>query len=94
MIALCNIHPWMRGYVLLRANPYMAKTDANGRFLIRNLPVGEHRFQFWHERTGYLSKVQIGSRSTDARGRLKLKIKPAMNYLTPAHPPTKMFHHQ
>ncbi|MEM6798199.1 MAG: hypothetical protein AAF589_01670, partial [Planctomycetota bacterium] len=52
----CNIHPFMRGYLLVRDDPYMTVTDADGSFAIENLPAGEHQFQFWHE-TGYLKDV-------------------------------------
>lgn len=53
--ATCNIHPWMRAYVLPRDNPYTAVTDADGNFTIKNLPAGEKlEFQVWHEKAGYL----------------------------------------
>ena len=71
----CSIHPWMRGYVLLRSNPYMAKTDANGRFNIKHLPVGKHVFRIWHERSGYLRNVQIGATTADGKGRLSVHIR-------------------
>ena len=64
----------MRGYVLLRSNPYMAKSDVNGRLEITNLPAGRHRFQLWHERAGYLRKMPFGSGTTDAKGRVTLTI--------------------
>jgi hypothetical protein len=52
----CNIHPYLRSYILPRDNPYVAITDdLDGRFEIRNLPAGEHQFQVWHERIGYLA---------------------------------------
>ncbi|HEY1064772.1 MAG TPA: carboxypeptidase regulatory-like domain-containing protein, partial [Pirellulales bacterium] len=50
----CAIHPWMKGYVLPRANPYVTTTNAKGEFEIANLPAGQHQFQVWHERAGYL----------------------------------------
>ena len=77
----CVIHPWMRGYLLLRDNPYMAKSDADGRFRIENLPVGEHEFQLWHERAGYLRDVAVGATTADRRGRLTVTIEPAENDL-------------
>ncbi len=50
----CNIHPWMKGYILPRDNPYFAITKADGSFEIKNLPAGELEFQAWHEKGGYL----------------------------------------
>ncbi|MEM8865955.1 MAG: hypothetical protein AAGF31_10475 [Planctomycetota bacterium] len=74
----CNIHPFMRGYVLVRDDPYMAVTGEDGLFEIQNLPAGEHQFQFWHE-SGYLKDVAFGPVSaeplaTDRRGRVRLTI--------------------
>ncbi|HEY1064771.1 MAG TPA: hypothetical protein VGE52_01620 [Pirellulales bacterium] len=50
----CAIHPWMKGYVLPRATPYVAVTNAQGEFEIADLPAGQHQFRVWHERAGYL----------------------------------------
>jgi len=51
----CNIHPWMKAYVLPRDNPYVAVSGADGSFEIKNLPVGELEFQAWQEKSGYLN---------------------------------------
>lgn len=77
----CVIHPWMRAYVLVRSNPYMACSDADGRFAIRNLPAGKHSFRLWHERTGYLKNTRVGSLQTDSRGRLTIMIHKGNNEL-------------
>ena len=37
-------------------HPYAAVTDKEGKFTIPNLPVGEHEFRVWHERSGYLDR--------------------------------------
>ncbi len=50
----CNIHPWMKGYVVIRKNPYVAVTGKDGKFEIKNLPAGELEFQLWQEKVGYL----------------------------------------
>ena len=81
----------MRGYVLIRSNPYMAKTDRDGRFAIENLPVGQHTFRLWHERAGYLRNVRIGSHTTDSKGRLSVAIVKGRNELADAQLPTNMF---
>src|SRR5262249_29159519 len=49
-----NIHPWMRGWLLARPDPYTALSAADGTFTIRNLPTGQLDFRVWHERTGYV----------------------------------------
>jgi hypothetical protein len=81
----CNIHPWMTGYLVLRDEPYMAKTDENGKFLIENVPAGTHSFQFWHERCGYLQEVRFvahgGETTTDKHGKADLSIRAGNNDL-------------
>jgi RNA polymerase sigma factor (sigma-70 family) len=47
-----NIHPWMRGYLLVRPDPYTAVSSPDGTFAIRKLPVGKLEFRAWHERSG------------------------------------------
>ncbi|MEM6330652.1 MAG: hypothetical protein AAF790_10430 [Planctomycetota bacterium] len=69
----CNIHPFMRGYLLVRDDPYMAVTGERGAFEIAKLPAGEHRFQLWHE-TGYLKGVATPAGGADRRGRVRLTI--------------------
>lgn len=50
----CDIHPWMSAYWMVCDHPYVAVTDADGRFRIENLPAGTHVFRVWHERSGYV----------------------------------------
>ena len=51
----CNIHPWMKAYLVLREHPYVVATGADGSFVMKNLPEGaELEFQVWHEKSGYL----------------------------------------
>lgn len=52
----CDIHPWMRGYWIVNDHPYATVTDKDGKFEIKDLPVGEHEFKVWHERPGYAYK--------------------------------------
>jgi beta-lactamase regulating signal transducer with metallopeptidase domain len=51
-----NMHSWQKAWLLALDHPFAAITDAEGRFEIRDLPAGEHRFIVWHERRGYLDK--------------------------------------
>ena len=45
----CTIHGWMTGYVRIFDHPYYAVTDAEGKFEIKNAPVGKYRIVYWHE---------------------------------------------
>ena len=71
----CNVHPWMKAYLLIRDNPYMAVTDAKGNFEIKNLPAGKHEFVFWHEAKGNIRNLKLGDSKTDRKGRAKITIK-------------------
>jgi plastocyanin len=73
MPVVCNIHPWMKGYILAIDHPYAAVTGEDGAFEIKDIPAGQHEFQFWHE-SGYLKNVALKGGTTDTRGRAKLKI--------------------
>jgi plastocyanin len=71
----CNIHPWMKAWVVIRDNPYAAVSKPDGSFEIKNLPAGELEFQFWHEKAGYLGEATVGGKAEKmAKGRKKLKV--------------------
>ncbi|MDZ4656651.1 MAG: hypothetical protein SH868_03630 [Bythopirellula sp.] len=70
----CNIHPWMKGYVVVRDDPYVAISNDKGEFEIKNISVGQHEFVFWHEGKGNMKNLALKAGKTDRRGRAKLKI--------------------
>ena len=81
----------MQGFVLLRSNPYMAKSDHNGRFRINNLPTGKHVFRVWHERLGYLRSVRLGQHVTDPTGRVTITIERGLNQWKTAYLSSELF---
>jgi len=72
----CNIHPWMKGYIVPRENPYVAISGADGSFELANLPSGTLEFQVWQEKAGYLE-----AKSDWSRGRFEMTIRPGDNDL-------------
>jgi Carboxypeptidase regulatory-like domain len=48
----CNIHPWMRAFLFVFADPYFAVTTKTGAFELKNLPPGTYTIEAWHERFG------------------------------------------
>ena len=71
----CNIHPWMKAWVLVRPNPYAAVSQADGSFEIPGVPAGEVELQFWHEKAGYLGEMTIGGKAEKAsKGRMKVNV--------------------
>lgn len=71
----CDIHKWMDSVILIRDNPYVAITDANGKFKIENIPAGDWKFQFWHKKGGYLKQIEIEGFDVSRRGVIELSIK-------------------
>ena len=46
---LCNVHPEMSGYVVVVPTPYLAVTDKEGNFEIKNIPAGKYTLKTWSE---------------------------------------------
>ena len=65
----CNIHDQMVGFIKVVATPYAAKTDANGRAELRDVPSGAGTLTVWHPymRTadGEVSRKLTAARSSD-----------------------------
>ncbi|MCC6408926.1 MAG: cupredoxin domain-containing protein [Planctomycetes bacterium] len=52
----CDLHPWMKSWLIVSESPFVAVTDADGAFQIAGLPPGEHKATLWHEELG---KAQV-----------------------------------
>jgi plastocyanin len=52
----CDLHSWMRGWVVVAPHAFYALTDAQGRFRLDNLPPGPYTLRVWHERLGESSR--------------------------------------
>lgn len=48
----CDIHPWMRAYLSVLANPYFAVTPSDGSVTLEQVPPGEYVVGVWHEKLG------------------------------------------
>jgi plastocyanin len=46
----CNIHDWMSAYVVVFTTPWFAKTGADGRATVADVPPGRYRAEVWHAR--------------------------------------------
>ncbi len=74
----CNIHPWMKGFVVVQPHPYMAVSAKDGTFEIKNLPAGVPlELQLWHESAGEPQKLGAGTGlETSAKGVMKVELMP------------------
>ena len=65
----CDVHPWMKTWVLVSDHPYYAVTDKSGNFSIDNIPPGTYEVVCWQEKFGskraLTSKVTIGEGDTN-----------------------------
>ncbi len=48
----CEVHPWMRAFVVVTEHPYHGVTDIFGEYEIRDVPPGTYRLKIWHEILG------------------------------------------
>lgn len=56
VMILCDIHPEIKGYILVLQNPFFSKVDKKGNFTIPNVPKGEYELMTWHDE--FVSKKQ------------------------------------
>lgn len=80
----CNIHPWMRAYVVALDHPYGAISDENGALEIKGLPAGQELvFRLHHEAAqGAIREVKIDGKATPLRRNLlRLTLQPGENDL-------------
>ena len=82
----CNIHPWMRAYVVVLEHPFAAVSDENGVLEIKDLPAGQSlNFRVYHEGIAQgksFADVKIdGQPQNWRRNLLDLTIQPGDNDL-------------
>ena len=63
----CDLHSWMRGWVVVAEHPFYALTNGAGEFELRGLPAGRYTLKVWQERLGTISKdVVVGDQDPTA----------------------------
>ena len=61
----CGFHAYMESWGVAVTNPYFAKTDEQGRFVISDVPPGTYKLVLWHPyiRTAIERTVTVGSKA-------------------------------
>ncbi|RMF38575.1 MAG: methylamine utilization protein [Planctomycetota bacterium] len=79
----CNVHPWMKAYVIVTEHPYVGVTNEKGELEITDLPVGNVTFKIWHENSdGSIDEGLVnGKKERWSRGRMEVELKPGVNDL-------------
>lgn len=52
----CDLHSWMRGWVVVAEHPFYAITNEQGEFTLENVPVGKYTLQVWQETLGIVTQ--------------------------------------
>ena len=61
----CDLHTWMRAWVVVAEHPFYAVTGPNGEFVLDNVPPGKHTLKIWQETLGTLTReVTVGDKDT------------------------------
>ncbi len=55
----CDVHPWMRGFVVVTDHPFFAVSGADGSFKIEKVPAGKYTVEAWHTQFGLLKKEAV-----------------------------------
>lgn len=77
----CNIHPWMKSYVVVLDHPYAAVSDEDGVLVIKDLPNEELNFRVYIEAAdGALDEVDVNGKTQEwKRNRFDVEIKDGVN---------------
>ena len=49
---LCNVHPNMEAFIVVKGHPYFSAADSQGGYQINNVPLGKARLEIWHPEFG------------------------------------------
>ena len=84
----CDIHPWMKGWIMVFDHPFFAITSTDGSFEIKGVPPGEQNLVIWQAAVGYATPgLAKGMPVTVKAGQTidvgDVKLDPAKVKLTP-----------
>ncbi|HEV2054490.1 MAG TPA: carboxypeptidase regulatory-like domain-containing protein [Methylomirabilota bacterium] len=61
----CDLHTWMRAYVVVAEHAFYAVTGPNGEFALDNVPPGKYTLKVWQEQLGTVTReVTVGDKDT------------------------------
>jgi hypothetical protein len=71
---LCNVHAEMSAYVVVTETPYFARTDKDGKFVLKDVPPGKYTLKVWHSKAKPSSvSIEVGPEATTTIARIELK---------------------
>ena len=55
----CDLHSWMKSWVVVAEHPFYVLTDAAGAFRLPNVPPGKYKVRMWQEALGSASREVV-----------------------------------
>jgi plastocyanin len=55
----CDLHPWMRAWVVVAAHRFYALTNDDGEFTLEGVPPAEYTLRGWHEALGTMKQQVV-----------------------------------
>jgi plastocyanin len=55
----CDLHSWMRGWVMVADHPFYAVTNEQGEFTLDNVPPGKYTLRVWQESLGNMTQELV-----------------------------------
>jgi plastocyanin len=49
---LCNVHPTMEAFIVVKSHPYFSAADKEGNYRVNSVPLGRYRLVVWHPELG------------------------------------------
>jgi plastocyanin len=68
----CDLHGWMRAWIVVMEHPYYAVTGGDGEFALPSVPPGRYTLSVWQESLGVVTRdVTVGE--TDATVTIEMR---------------------
>lgn len=71
----CDIHPWMKGYIVVHDPRFATVTAEDGKFVIENIPPGKYKVLFNHDLGEQEKEFEIKKDETTDAGEILFKVK-------------------
>jgi plastocyanin len=55
----CDLHSWMKSWIVVAEHPFYAVSDAAGAYRIANVPPGKYKLRMWQEALGEMSREVV-----------------------------------
>jgi hypothetical protein len=52
----CDLHPWMRAWIVVAEHPFYTVTNEQGSFMLDHVPAGDYTLRVWQEHLGIMTQ--------------------------------------